>query len=216
MNILSVVWKLIPKWAQTLIKYCYMKWELSWNMCKLTQLTLLRNWSTRIGKHVLVWTRDKWIEEGVEIDDYVSLNDRIMIYSSNEYNVKIWKFCSIWNGCAFIAAMNHDYNCLTTYTRTFKPDNFRNIWATIEIWHDVWVGKNAIILKWVTVWTWAVIWAWAVVTKDVPPYAVVVWNPAKVIKYRFDEKTIKKLLESERWNRDIEKIKKNYRLEFIK
>lgn len=75
--------------------------------------------------------------------------------------------------------------------------------------------KNAIILKWVVVWTWSVIGAWSVVTKNVPPYAIVAWNPAKVIKYRFDNKTVKKLLESEWRNREIEKIKKNYNLEFL-
>jgi serine acetyltransferase len=53
------------------------------------------------------------------------------------------------------------------------------------------------------------------VTKDVPPYAIVVRNPAKVIKYRFDDITIKKLLTSEWRNRDKEKIKQNYNLEFI-
>ena len=78
------------------------------------------------------------------------------------------------------------------------------------------IWKNAIILKWVCIWTWAIIWAWSIVSKDIPPYAIAVWNPAKVIKYRFDDKTIKKLLESERWNRDVEKIKKNYNLEFIR
>lgn len=167
-------------------------------------------------KKVLVWTWDVWIIWGwCEIGDYTSLNDRIMIYSSDEFMVKIWKFCSIGNGAAFIASMNHDYNCLTTYTRTFKSANFKNVGAIITLWHDVWVWKNAIILKWVTVWTWAVIWAWAVVTKDVPPYAIVAWNPAKIIKYRFDVKTINKLLASEWWNRDIEKIKENYNLEFI-
>lgn len=57
---------------------------------------------------------------------------------------------------------------------------------------------NAIILKWVTTWTWAIIWAWTIITKDIPPYAVVVWNPDKIIKYRFDDVTIKKLLKSER------------------
>ena len=85
----------------------------------------------------------------------------------------------------------------------------------LYIWNDVWIGKNAMIIKWVTIWTWAVIWAWAIVTKDIPPYAIAVGNPAKVKKYRFDAETIQKLLESERWNRDIEKIKKNYNLKFI-
>jgi serine acetyltransferase len=54
-----------------------------------------------------------------------------------------------------------------------------------------------------------------VVTKDIPPYAIVCGNPARIIKYRFNKDIIKKLLESEWRNRDIEKIKENYNLEFI-
>ena len=83
------------------------------------------------------------------------------------------------------------------------------------IWHDVRIWRNAIIVKWIKIWTWAVIWAGSVVTKDIPPYAIVWWNPAKIIKYRFDNNTIKVLLDSERRNRDLKKIKDNYNLDFI-
>ena len=71
-------------------------------------------------------------------------------------------------------------------------------------------------MKWVTIGDWAVVWAWAIVTKDVPPYAIVWWNPARIIKYRFDEKTVEKLQQSEWRNRDVKKIKENYNLEFIR
>ena len=60
---------------------------------------------------------------------------------------------------------------------------------------DVWIGYRAIVLSGVHVGQGAVIAAGAVVTKDVPPYAIVGGNPAKVINYRFDEDMIDKLLE---------------------
>lgn len=174
------------------------------------------NWSVKIWKYVNVWIRDDKIKWWFEVGDYTWLSSRNLVYSSDEFKVKIWKFCSIADGATFIAAMWHDYQNLTTYRWHLKPEEFKNVWASIEIWNDVWIWKNAIIMKWVKIWTWAVIWAWSVVTKDVPQYAIVAWNPAKVIKYRFDNKTIKKILESKRRNRDIQKIKENYNLEFIK
>lgn len=169
----------------------------------------------KIWRHCKIDKQYSYLPSSIEIWDYSSLKDWLTFYSTDEYIIKIWKFCTISKWATFIAASSHDYNCLTTYSRLIKPKEFKDVWANIEIGNDVRIGTNAIIMKWVTIWTWAVIWAWAVVTKDVPPYAIVGWNPAKIIKYRFDWKTISKLLESERWNRDIEKIIKNYYLEFI-
>lgn len=77
-----------------------------------------------------------------------------------------------------------------------------------EIGSDVWVGNSVIIIAGVKIGHGAVIGAGAIVTKDVPPYAIVVGNPAKIIKYRFSQEIIEKLLASEWWtlpNNDIEK-----------
>ena len=70
----------------------------------------------------------------------------------------------------------------------------------IHIGHDVWIGYGAIIMDGVTVGTGAIVGAAAVVTKDVPPYAIVAGVPARIIRYRFDENTIKRLLESRWWD----------------
>ncbi len=71
-----------------------------------------------------------------------------------------------------------------------------------HVGNDVWVGCNVFIKEGVTIGDGAAIGAGAVVVKDVPPYAVVGGVPAKVIKYRFDEKTIKELLELKWWELD--------------
>lgn len=64
----------------------------------------------------------------------------------------------------------------------------------IIIEDDVRIWTWAKIMSWVRIWQWAIIAAWAIVTKNVPPYAIVWWIPAKIIKYRFSNDKIKKLL----------------------
>ena len=206
-----------PPLIKTLVKYLYLKKEIPRNSCKQLQLTHLINWTVKLWRQVRIGDLDHWIQEWLEIDDYSCLNERIRIYSNKKYKVKIWKFCSIANGVSFIAFIDHNLNCLTTSViPEIRPKKYTSPWATIEVWNDVRIWKNAIILKWVKIWTWAVVWAGAVVTKDVPPYAVVVWAPAKIIKYRFDKEIIGKLLNSKWRNRDIKKIGDNYNLEFIR
>lgn len=69
----------------------------------------------------------------------------------------------------------------------------------IIIGSDVWIGNNVFIKNGIKIGTGAVIAANAVITKDVPPFAIVAGVPAKIIRYRFDEETIKQLLESKWW-----------------
>lgn len=77
---------------------------------------------------------------------------------------------------------------------------------SVVIGSDVWIGARAAILEGVTIGDGAVVAAGAVATKDVPPYAIVGGVPAKIIKYRFDEETIKKLLELKWWDKDMDWI----------
>ena len=79
-----------------------------------------------------------------------------------------------------------------------KPDE-----KFVEIGNDVWIGCNAIIMGGVKVGDGAVVAAGAVVTKDVPPYAIVGGVPAKIIRYRFDSNTIKRLTTLKWWEYDI-------------
>ena len=77
----------------------------------------------------------------------------------------------------------------------------------VVIGNDVWIGSYTRILEGVTIGDGAVIAAGAVVTKDVEPYAVVGGIPAKMIKYRFEEEIIRKLLNLKWWEKDQEWIK---------
>lgn len=75
--------------------------------------------------------------------------------------------------------------------------------AHTTIGNDVWIGTHVVIMGGLTIGDGAIVAAGAVVTKDVPAYAIVAGVPARVIRYRFDEKTIDELLELKWWRYDI-------------
>lgn len=77
------------------------------------------------------------------------------------------------------------------------------------IGNDVWIGYEAVILSGVTIGDGAIVGARAVVTKDVPPYTIVGGVPARSIRRRFDEETIKKLEALRWWDWDEERIKRS-------
>jgi acetyltransferase-like isoleucine patch superfamily enzyme len=83
----------------------------------------------------------------------------------------------------------------------------------ITIGNDVFIGMNVTILDGVTIGDGAVIGAGAVVTKDIPPYAVAVGCPIKVIKYRFSKEIIDSLMESQWWDQDdsvLNEVERNF------
>ncbi|MEZ8292911.1 CatB-related O-acetyltransferase [Vibrio splendidus] len=83
----------------------------------------------------------------------------------------------------------------------YSTHDFEYIPRTL-IGSDVWVGEGVFIKSGVSIGHGAVIGMGSVVTKDVPPYAIFAGNPAKLIRYRFDEHVIKKLIISEWWERN--------------
>ena len=128
----------------------------------------------------------------------------------------IGKFVAIARGVEFVMnGANHMLDCVSTYPFEIidefkglsRPFGSRGNRGDTVVGNDVWIGQKATILPGVHVGDGAIIGANAVVTKDVPPYAVVAGNPATIKKYRFDEETIKLLLELKWWDKDIEVIK---------
>lgn len=79
--------------------------------------------------------------------------------------------------------------------------------STLEIGDDAWIGDRAIITPGCSrIGIGAIVGAGAVVTKDVPDFAIVGGNPAKLLRYRFDDRTIAIILESRWWEKDVQDI----------
>ena len=126
----------------------------------------------------------------------------------------IGKFVQIANGVQIItSSANHQMDGFSTYpfavfgepwSSSYEP-KWPNKGDTM-IGNDVWIGHEALIMPAVSIGDGAIIASRSVVTKDVPPYAIVAGNPAKVIRHRFDDKTIATLCEIKWWDWSIEKI----------
>jgi acetyltransferase-like isoleucine patch superfamily enzyme len=108
-------------------------------------------------------------------------------WNSKDEKLVIGNFCSIASGVKFLLGGEHKYNHLTTYP--FKAKIGTEIEAfskgQITIEDFVWIGTNALILSGVKIGVGAIVGAGSVVTKEVPPFAIVAGNPARIIKYRF-------------------------------
>ena len=129
---------------------------------------------------------------------------------------EIGKFCSIAARVS-IGGGAHDLDAVSTSPVFNKGHNIfgRNLgnipfspFKTTKIGNDVWIGNRAIVLQGVRIGDGAVIGAGAVVTKDVEPYTIVAGNPARVIRKRFDEETIDRLLRSKWWDMSDKELKK--------
>ena len=127
----------------------------------------------------------------------------------------IGKFCQIAAGVEFVMNdANHQMNAVTTFP-----------FYTLEVWemnapdpsempfkgdtvigNDVWIGQNAVILPGVHIGDGAIVGANSVVGSDIEPYTIVVGNPAKVLRKRFDDELIDLILRFKWWDRSIEEI----------
>lgn len=136
---------------------------------------------------------------------YPWLNDRLVI----------GRFCQIAAGVEFVMnGANHQMNAVSTYP-----------FFTIKGWHaspptpsdlpikgdtiienDVWIGQNAVILPGVHIGNGAIIGANSVVGSNVEPYSIVVGNPARLVRKRFDDELIDLMLRFKWWARSVEEI----------
>jgi acetyltransferase-like isoleucine patch superfamily enzyme len=122
--------------------------------------------------------------------------------------LKIGKFCSIADEVCFVLGGEHRHDWITTYPFSALTEKFSYIKGhpkskgDIIIGNDVWIAKGAKIMSGVNIGDGAVVGAYSLIVKDVPPYAIVGGNPAKLIRFRFSEEVINKLLMTKWWDWD--------------
>ncbi len=149
--------------------------------------------------------------------------------NSHLYNCMVGRYCSIGSRVMIIRG-SHPLHFVSThpafyskakqcgftyvneqkYVELTEPKYFEKY--SVKIGNDVWIGSDVRILDGVEIGDGAVVATGAVVTKDVPPYAIVGGVDSKLIKYRFDEDAIRKLLIIKWWEKDEQWIKNNKEL----
>ena len=183
----------------------------------------------RTGDRETVYLKNVIDNPNIQIGDYTIYNDFVhdprefrknnvlYHYPINKDRLIIGKFCSIACSAKFLFnSGNHKMASLSTYTFPLffeewdlEKENVAQAWDQkwdIIIGNDVWIGYEAVVLSGVTIGDGAVIGCRAVVTKDIPPYTIVGGVPAKPIRKRFDEETIKELQKIKWWDWTEEKI----------
>jgi len=173
-------------------------------LCRLER----RDWETREGWESLlrIRFRREIAEHGWEIGDH---SYGWPIVHERLARLHIGRFTSIAEGVR-IALANHRTDTATTYpfaalhrfwpSAPTAPEADHATQGGVTIGHDVWIGAGAFIGSGVTIGDGAVIGAMAVVTRDVPPYAIVAGNPARIVRHRFPEPVVRDLLALRWWD----------------
>ena len=138
-------------------------------------------------------------------------------------HAQIGRFCSIGDNVVLIRAKHptnefastHPAFYSTSTRSSFVDENkYQDIeedecGLSLNVGNDVWIGSNTLIKAGVKIGNGAVIAMGAVITKDVPDYAIVAGVPGKVIRYRFSDDIVSRLLLAKWWEKDISWIRSN-------
>ncbi len=168
-----------------------------------------------ISSHIcgpLYLNRNTQVGPDVRAGRYLGMNESCYIARA-----QIGAFCTI-GARTSINPFNHPRDWLSIHEFQYHPDSFNwvdeyrdfrrlertpDMYGRVTMGNDVWAGHNVNVLTNVTVGDGAVLAAGSIITKDVPPYAIVAGVPAKVVRFRFDEPTIRRLLQARWWELDL-------------
>lgn len=144
------------------------------------------------GKHIEVM-HNSYISTDSSIGDYTYIGFNCFITKA-----LIGRYCSIANDVA-IGQGEHNLNRVSTSSHFYSDSYNELVKEDCVIGDDVWIAHGSIIRRGVTIGTGAVVGANSFVNKDVPPFAVVAGNPARIIRYRFEKDIQDRILASRWW-----------------
>ncbi len=186
----------------------YLAYHLSLNIaqrrnptCKIYQGARIDP-GTVLGKYNVIFANSLISNSQIGDHTFIQKDSRVI-------NADIGKFCSIASQVkiglgshptAMVSTHPAFYSNTQPIVKTFSCTDEYNPYKRITIGNDVWIGENAVILDGVAIADGAVIAAGAVVTNNVDAYAVMGGVPARIIKYRFNEDTRRRLLSSRWWD----------------
>lgn len=144
-------------------------------------------------------------------------NNVLYNYHLDKVKLILGKFCAIAAETKFIMTGNHKLDGISTYPFPIFQQGWEKAFDVSEfpfkgdivVGNDVWFGYDSLVMPGIKIGDGAIVATRAVVSKHVPPYTVVAGNPARVVKERFDEATVERLLRIAWWDWDIEKINRN-------
>lgn len=177
---------------------------------KIKKKIFQRKWRKR-NEHNYTGAVNCFDMEKVSVGNYTYGGIEVLDFGTSS-KLKIGHFCSIAPNVFFCLGADHKINTISSYpfkVKVLGEANEAISKGDIAIEDDVWLGYGVKVMSGVKIGQGAVIAAGAVVTKDIPPYAIAGGVPAKVIKYRFAEEDIKKMLEIDYSQLDEETIRMN-------
>ena len=148
----------------------------------------------------------------VQIGRYCSLGESSLLKRGT-----VGSFCAIAARVA-INPFNHPMNWLSIHEFQFRSDSYgwvpeyremerltrtADMFSEVKLGNDIWIGTNVAVMGGVTIGDGAVIGAGSIVTKDIPPYAMVIGVPAVVKRFRFPDVIIERLLRAKWWELDL-------------
>jgi virginiamycin A acetyltransferase len=152
-------------------------------------------------------------------DDFATVENFLRqvryLFDFTSDHLHIGKFCMIASGVEFLMnGANHLSAAVSAYPFAVFGHDWQDAMAgksyptkgDTTIGNDVWLGYRAAILPGVTIGDGAIVGAYSVVTKDVPPYSIVGGNPARLLRARFPETTVQRLLAVKWWDWPVDKI----------